>query len=197
MSTAKATGYVCGPVTTNSHFGYHLGRSRWKKRSRFKASGRTMLTADVKNLLKTTFDGRLAREDAVYGLDGRVYLPTLREAIAILADSRVSRMDYNTEQFDCDDFAFGVKGEFSLFAYSEPELLCSVAFGVISGEFLWEEGDHVACFSVLANDEGQPEIRLVEPKKYTEASSGMRDWMHTAEQFRGHDQCRSCELILF
>src|SRR5262245_32661452 len=66
----------------------------------------------VRTCLLDEFKDRIINSH-VYFLDGGFYLPTLGEVVSILSASRVAQMDYSTERFDCDDFAFGVKGEFS------------------------------------------------------------------------------------
>lgn len=124
---------------------------------------------DLKQHILTVFGSRLTGPAVVLLNDSDYYLPTVDEVRKVLASSEVGRMDMIDNRFDCDDFAFGVKGEFNRHAYQRDNLGdYAFCFGVIMGKFRWATGNHAACVFVAAD--GQ--IYLVEPRR-TERKKSM------------------------
>src|SRR5688572_3301299 len=117
MQTQPASGDILGPVTDISAQKFHSGDIRRKRRIQMPAKGQLAQRSDLKKRLFDKFEDRNLLENMIFTLDADFYLPTFSEVNFILGRSRVALMDYNTEAFDCDDFAFGVKGEFSLYNY--------------------------------------------------------------------------------
>jgi hypothetical protein len=97
--------------------------------------------------------------------DDEYYLPTVEEVQQILCASVVSRLAAAGDRFDCDDFAFGVKGEVALCGYVKDELkTLSICFGVIMGVFE-EDGNHTACFFVAHDPKtNEQAVHVIEPR---------------------------------
>ncbi len=65
-----------------------------------------------------------------------------------------------TEGFDCDDFAFALKGNIAIFNRNTARQPHSWAVGLIWGEFEWVKGYHVINW-VFTRDKG---LFLIEPQ---------------------------------
>jgi hypothetical protein len=172
-------------------------------------TGKIASSEDVAKVISWWFSpkGRLklgergVDERLVHVLDNEYYLPTVYEVKRVLAASRVGGLDYNTEGFDCDDFAFGVKGEFSQYAYKHKRdgriKGYGIAFGVIVGQFAWETGRHVTCFCVANNNIGRPRLYLVEPRKaILRRSDGRQERATPRDQLKSPFKTRACEYVL-
>lgn len=139
-----------------------------------------------------------------YCLDTIYYLPSEQEVREILAATRIGRLAYIDERFDCDDFAFGVKSEFSLYAYEHFEgTKLPILFGVVMGRFDWQRGvaRHAACFFVTGDE--QRTVQLVEPRQpWSEYRKSNKPAPRTPIDprdiiLRPVTQCRACEFLLF
>ena len=146
------------------------------------------------------FGQSFADHFSVCFLEDIYYLPDPKEVQRILAASRTSRLAYFENRFDCDDFAFGVKGEFSLYAYKRAQMKDrAICFGVVMGIFDWtnEAQNHAACFFVGRDRK----VYLVEPKEpWLEMSTdgvAMPRWIES-EKIILHQvsECKNCFLLL-
>ncbi len=151
------------------------------------ASGQVADQEAIRKILFTEFGGRFSSPEAVLLFDDYYYLPTTDDVHYVLEQSGVTNMKWALQRFDCDDFAFGVKSEISLFAYEDKDLTtltCGLAFGVVAGGFDWAD-THVACFFVDADHN----VRLVEPQARNRINRKGID-------FQTSNQCWACSLLL-
>jgi hypothetical protein len=153
----------------------------------FPAAGQVADQDSVRKALHSAFNGRFAAGDPLRLFDDYYYLPREEEVRYILNQSGVSSLKWALQRFDCDDFAFGVKAEFSLFAYEDAkmaDLTCGFALGVVAGGFNWED-THVACFFV----DSDHNVQLLEPQARNRVNrNGIG--LHAAAE------CWACSLLL-
>jgi len=69
--------------------------------------------------------------------DNEFYVPTRDELDAFLTERPIRHADECDESFDCDDFAFVLKGMISLYARRSRHLRASVCLGIGWGKFQW------------------------------------------------------------
>ncbi len=121
--------------------------------------------------------------------DETYYCPSLREIEAILGMSknRVDGIKSKKNHFDCDDYAFALKGKICLWSNTGAPA-DSLCFGVAWGDFKWVRGavqtgsiQH-ACNWVLTADRV---LRWVEPQ------------FAQPKQIQNLDQCSQASLRLF
>jgi len=187
--------FLIGPHADDAEKKFVSAPLGYRPRTRYPATGKVADGTEIKDLLYKKFSNRNLTKETIFALDVQFYLPTVYEVKNILESSRVGRMDYTSEGFDCDDFAFGVKGEFSLYAYRNlgKNLNCGFAFGVMSGNFEWEAGPHMACFFVAQNRR----IYLVEPrKKLIPRRNGRARRMGARDQLKSPKKCFACKFAL-
>lgn len=121
--------------------------------------------------------GYLTDNAAVRFADEQYYLPTKEELNYLLQESRLERMAWTQERFDCDDFAYALKGEMSVHAYKTESVTMGFAVGIAWGEFSWVEGLHAINWAM--DSEGQ--FYFIEPQ-----SDGLYP----------HNDCTSVDLLL-
>jgi hypothetical protein len=139
----------------------------------------------VRKILFKEFSGRFSNCEAIRLFDDEYYLPTTDDVHYVLGQSGITGLKWALQRFDCDDFAFGVKSEFSLFAYEDRELTCGFALGVAAGGFNWAD-THVACVLVDADHR----VWIVEPQARHRINRNGID-LHPSSQ------CWGCNLLLF
>lgn len=83
------------------------------------ASGATAPAEWVDATARAALGGQLGADAMVRLGDGAFYLPTLDELRFILDASALDRRTWLAERFDCDDFSYCLKGEFSVHAYDD------------------------------------------------------------------------------
>ena len=165
------------------------------------ATSRVCLSAsEVKAITLSAFGPSFNHHFSTCFLENSYYLPSESDVRRLLAASRVSRLAYIDDRFDCDDFALGVKGEFSLYAYKRRKLKNqAICFGVVMGQFKWTEEavNHAACFFVDQNKT----VRLVEPRlpwrKLKNSTEKPPGWINPDEiKFFPVSDSSSCYLLL-
>lgn len=129
-----------------------------------RAKGRVLEKRNLKQLkacVMPAFASMLTPLAAQFFMDSHYYLPTVLEVQMIMARSKIARLAVTIdERFDCDDYAFGVKGEFSRCAYDDNRLGdCSFCFGLVMGKFQFKNEEHATCFFVA----GDEKVYLVDP----------------------------------
>ncbi|MFH0734565.1 MAG: lectin MOA-related protein [bacterium] len=96
--------------------------------------------------------------------DAKYYAPARQEIENYLYHNGIRLMPNdplgNTEGFDCDDFAFALKGNIAIFNRNVARKPHSWAVGLIWGEFDWVPGPHVINW-VFTRDNG---LFLIEPQ---------------------------------
>lgn len=71
--------------------------------------------------------------------DNDYYLPTQDELAFLLKQSHLDRLEWQKERFDCDDFAYALKGEISIHGFKANKLVAGFAVGIIWGNFDWAD----------------------------------------------------------
>ncbi len=105
--------------------------------------------------------------------DEEFYAPTEAEVRRFLEAEPIPGEYYQDEVFDCDDYAFVLKGLVSLHARSLGGVTSSMALGIVWGAFEWVDNDFHATNWVVLEDGG---FRWVEPQDGT---------VHGVEECRG------------
>jgi hypothetical protein len=119
--------------------------------------------ARVQEIITTTLGSKITSDAVVRMGDAQFYLPTLEEVKQLLTESSLDRRNWLAERFDCDDFSYVLKGEFSIHAYDMGDISYGFSDGIIWGNFSWVQGYH-AVNVVVTNDQV---LRLIEPQKDT------------------------------
>lgn len=114
----------------------------------------------VFELVQAAFAGKLVDGNIQRYGDSNFYLPTQAEVMNILTASQTDRRTWTAERFDCDDFSYVLKGEFSVHAYDAGALSYGFALGIIWGNFSWVNGFHAVNFAVLNTGA----VMLIEPQ---------------------------------
>jgi hypothetical protein len=127
------------------------------------AAGAVATATLVKEIITTTLVSKINSDAVVRMGDVQYYLPTLDEVEQILSESSLDRRQWLAQRFDCDDFSYVLKGEFSVHAYDSGDISYGFSDGIIWGNFSWVEGYH-AVNLVVTNDQV---LRLIEPQKDT------------------------------
>lgn len=139
-------------------------------------AGNIATAAQVDEFIRNSLHGKFADPRVIRLGDANFYVPTLAELRAIIARSQAHRQQYTAERFDCDDFAYVLKGEFSLHFYKASNLVCGIAAGIIWGRFSWINEFHSANFGITS-DQG---FVLVEPQ-----SGDQPDKLYPVSECRG------------
>ncbi len=121
---------------------------------------RELTTGALDSLIGAAFAGRFDAYPAIRYGDSVFYLPTLAEVRRVLVASQLDRRTWLQDRFDCDDFAYVLKGEMSAHAYDTAERRLGLCFGMLWANFDWVEGFHAVNW-VVTSDES---IWLIEPQ---------------------------------
>ena len=111
--------------------------------------------------VKSRLSGRFAADPGIRYGDGSYYLPTRAEIEAIMRASQSDRRMWLQERFDCDDFAYVLKGEISAHAYDTEEHRYGLCSGIVWGYFDWIVQPFHAVNWVLTSD---TTLWLIEPQ---------------------------------
>lgn len=115
----------------------------------------------VQARIEATFEGKFLEGAMIRLGDAMFFLPKKDFVRSIVQASAGSSKKWLEERFDCDDFAYVLKGAFSTTWYKMKEGgQCGLCCGIIWGTFAWLEGLH-ACNWFL-DDSGK--IMLIEPQ---------------------------------
>lgn len=95
--------------------------------------------------------------------DSRYYTPTGDEIREFLDKTPLQPMGSFGEVFDCDDYAFVMKGAASLYARDVAKLESSLCIGIAWGRFSWKPDPFHACNWTLDNG---GEFWWVEPQDH-------------------------------
>jgi hypothetical protein len=87
------------------------------------------------------------RKYAGFG-DTYYYLPTPAEVAAFVADHPIAPAQVASQAFDCDDYAFVLKGSVCLYVRDTQAISASMCLGIAWGRFAWKPEFH-ACNWVL------------------------------------------------
>lgn len=95
--------------------------------------------------------------------DNRYYLPTATEVEAFVAASPIAPAQVASQAFDCDDYAFVLKGSVCLYVRDTQAITTSMCLGIAWGQFAWKPEFH-ACNWVL---DASGTLRWIEPQTQT------------------------------
>lgn len=124
------------------------------------SAGRVAPAADLHAAATQALAGKLAPDPGIRFGDSAFYLPTADEVDTILAASRADRRRWLAERYDCDDFAYVLKGEMSAHAYASAELRHGLCVGIAWGDFDWVDGLHAVNWFIAADGV----LRFIEPQ---------------------------------
>jgi hypothetical protein len=123
----------------------------------------------VDQIARAALSSKLSQDPGIRYGDAVYYLPTVQEVQHILSASQLDRRQWLQERFDCDDFAYVLKGEMSAHAYDAGELRFGLCVGMVWGNFDWVTGYHAVNWFIAADER----LRFIEPQ-----SDGMYDAQH-------------------
>lgn len=125
--------------------------------------GTVVPTSSLDGLVRKILDGKFGPDPGIRFGDGSFYLPTQAEVEQILSASALDRRQWLAERFDCDDFAYVLKGEMSVHTYETADLKFGLCVGMVWGNFDWVDGFHAVNW-FIANDQV---LRFIEPQSDT------------------------------
>ena len=123
-------------------------------------SGTVASSSSLDGLVRQKLAGKFSSHPGIRFGDGSYYLPTLGEVQSILEESQLNRRKWLAERFDCDDFAYVLKGEMSVHAYESNEFRFPLCVGIVWGNFDWVDGYHAVNWFI----DSSGEIRFIEPQ---------------------------------
>lgn len=124
------------------------------------AAGKVADAKGVDQIVQAALAGKFSNDPGLRYGDASYYLPTLAEVRQILRASRLDRRTWLAERFDCDDFAYVLKGEMSAHAYDAGELRFGLCVGIVWANFKWVDGYHAVNWFVASDQK----LRLIEPQ---------------------------------
>ncbi len=127
------------------------------------AGGTVVPASSLGGVVRQLLQGKLGDDPGIRFGDGSFYLPTLDEVKKILSESRLDRNIWTEERFDCDDFAYVLKGEMSQHAYQAKDLRFGLCVGMVWGNFAWVQGYHAVNWMLDASQT----LRFIEPQDDT------------------------------
>lgn len=136
------------------------------------SQGTIVSVNSVRGTVQQHLSGKFASDPGIRFGDGTYYLPTLQEVQEILQQSQSDRRTWLAERFDCDDFAYVLKGEMSIHSYDTGDLRFGLCVGMVWGNFDWVSGYHAVNW-FISND---GVLRFIEPQS---------DAMYEASRCRG------------
>jgi hypothetical protein len=113
--------------------------------------------SDLEGWLLAKIRGRQPLEPDTYFGDDNYYLPSGAEVRTIWQSAKLAELEFKDQKFDCDDFAWAMKGHASRYAYLQDEWRLGIGIGFVTG-YLWRP-NHAANFFI----QGQ-ELCFLEPR---------------------------------
>lgn len=123
-------------------------------------TGTVASSNDLQEMVQKTLAGNLAEDPGIRFGDGSFYLPTIEEIQLILQSSELDRREWLAERFDCDDFAYVLKGEMSTHAYQSDSLRYALCVGLVWGSFDWIDEYHAVNWFI----ESGGNLAFIEPQ---------------------------------
>lgn len=117
-------------------------------------------SSSLEGLVRQKLAGKFFSDPGIRFGDGTFYLPTREEVEFILEKSQLDRRRWLAERFDCDDFAYVLKGEMSIHAYETNGFKFGLAVGMVWGDFDWVPGFHAVNWFITPD----LEILFIEPQ---------------------------------
>ncbi len=103
------------------------------------AQGKLLSMKETEHLVREQLSDYFTDQITVRFGDNQYYLPTQDEVEFILTESNLERKRFMPERFDCDDYAFILKGEISQHAYQAGQLRSGLCAGIVWGHFNWNQ----------------------------------------------------------
>lgn len=114
-----------------------------------------------------------ANVQAFWGADPAYYLPERKELEGFLEHNINFQAGGMGAGFDCDDYAYAVKGLIGIWNLGRARVRSSWCVGVIFGQFNWMAGEHAANWFI----DKAGVINLIEPQDHT---------FHTVQECNGN-----------
>lgn len=114
----------------------------------------------VQGIVNQQLTGLFASDSGIRFGDGTYYLPTIQEVQEILSKSESDRRTWLAERFDCDDFAYVLKGEMSVHAYDTGDIRYGLCVGMVWANFTWVKGYHAVNWFIASDGT----LRFIEPQ---------------------------------
>lgn len=133
----------------------------------------TIGTAEVRQIINSQLRGKLQPQlvqgaAGIYLADNTYYCPSVYETSQILQRTAVDKRTWTENRFDCDDFAYVLKGEFSKAAYENKNRKLAYCVGIVWGNL---PGPHA--INWVINDDKR--LRFIEPQRDTIYFPGVND----------------------
>lgn len=124
------------------------------------SQGTVVSVNTVQGIVQRQLTGKFASDPGIRFGDGTYYLPTIQEVREILSKSQADRRTWLAERFDCDDFAYVLKGEMSIHAYDTGDIRYGLCVGMVWGNFAWVKGYHAVNWFIASDGA----LRFIEPQ---------------------------------
>lgn len=100
-------------------------------------SGRVATSQWLDQLIRARLTDKFTHAAVLRFGDECYYLPSRRELALILRESQPERRRHMLERYDCDDFAYAIKGEMTAHAWETDDLRYGLCVGLAWGRFDW------------------------------------------------------------
>ncbi|MBX7166076.1 MAG: caspase family protein [Pirellulales bacterium] len=127
------------------------------------AGGTVAKSSYVQTVAQQQLNGKFSSDPGIRLGDSMFYLPTRNEVEQLLSASQLDRRTWLAERFDCDDFAYALKGEASVHAYDTGDLAYGLCLGIVWGNFDWVSGYHAVNWFL----DSTSKLWLIEPQNDT------------------------------
>lgn len=93
-----------------------------------------MKVQQINTIVNRDLAGKLSKIHMIHTPDPDYYNPTMEEVKTILEDTKVDRLTYKENKFDCDNFALMLKAAFSRLALKDKERQREYCLGIVWGK---------------------------------------------------------------
>ena len=116
--------------------------------------------AKIDNIIRETFDGKLASDFSLQISDEKYFCPSIDDVKLLIKKNTVDRLQYTDDIFDCDDYALSLKYFFIKSAYKDKKRRYPYCVGIIMGGKLLGNIPHAINFVITE----KLKLLLIEPQ---------------------------------
>lgn len=93
-----------------------------------------MTPTEINAIVNQKLHGKLSKIRMIHMPDPQYYNPTVEEVKKILEDTKIDRLTYRKNKFDCDNFALGLKWKVSKLALGQDHREVEYCVGIVWGK---------------------------------------------------------------
>lgn len=121
-----------------------------------------MNVKEINEAVNTQLDGKLSKIRMIHTPDPEYYNPTMDEVKQILEETKIERLTYKKNKFDCDNFALGLKWKVGKTALKEDHREVEYCIGIVWGKIKMNDQWVNHAINWFIDDQGK--IWLIEPQ---------------------------------